>query len=331
MRRIRITKAKAAALAALLLLGAGVVVARNDRIRNRDLYQSSFTSTENRSTLRTADSSAMGKMTPAPQADVASDSLGSDSVASGGGSAMAQGSPVVPGSPRVVRTAELRVEVAKNGFGAAFDRVASIAASHGGFVASSSTASSVGESGRQVPSGELAIRVPADRFDSARQALAGLGKVETQAIRGEDVSGQIVDYDARLRSLTAQEDALRTLVGKAGSVGEVLQVQSTLFGVRQQIEQLSAQRADLDQRASLSSISVSLFEPGAQFVTKPVPEPATGLAGSLERAVDGAISVVGGMMVALGWTTPVAALGLVLWLLARLARAARRPPAVPVA
>ncbi|HEX7277220.1 MAG TPA: hypothetical protein VF244_07575, partial [Acidimicrobiales bacterium] len=49
------------------------------------------------------------------------------------------GSTPVPGSPRIVRTGELRVNVGKDGFGAAFDRVASIAAAHGGFVASSST------------------------------------------------------------------------------------------------------------------------------------------------------------------------------------------------
>jgi hypothetical protein len=50
------------------------------------------------------------------------------------------GSGVVPGSPRIVRSADLRVKVAKGGFGAAFDRVASVAAANGGFVSSSSTA-----------------------------------------------------------------------------------------------------------------------------------------------------------------------------------------------
>lgn len=239
---------------------------------------------------------------------------------------------LVPGAQKVVRTAELRVEVTADGFDAAFDRAAGIAAANGGFVAGSSTSSFVPPDGitterrpedRSARSGELTLRVPADRFDAVRQALAGLGKVESQSIRGEDVSGQLVDFEARLRSLGAQEEALRTLLGKAVAVGEVIQVQSQLFSVRQQIEQLEAQRADLDQRASLSTISVSLFEPGAAFA--PFPKPATGLARSFERAVEGAVAVVGGMIVAVGWSLPLAGIGLLVWLVVRLRRRAARP------
>ena len=225
---------------------------------------------------------------------------------------------VVPGSPRVVRTADLRVKVGKGGFGVAFDRVASIAAANGGFVSSSST--STAEDAR---SGQVTVRVPADRFDAARQGLGALGEVEEQSIRGEDVSGQLVDYDARLKSLQAQEDALRVLVGQAKAVGEVLQVQSSLFTVRQQIEQLKAQKANLEQSASLSTIQVALFEPGAVAIVRPVDDRS--LARSFEQAVDGMLAVVGGMIVVVGWLVPVTVLGLLVWGGSRLLR--RRPSA----
>ena len=231
---------------------------------------------------------------------------------------------VVPGAPRVVRTGELRLEVPRGGFNAAFDRVASIASTHGGFVASSSTSSSRDEDDREVRFGELSVRVPADRFDAARQALSGLGELEGQSIRGEDVSGQLVDYEARLRSLTAQEDALRTLLARAGAVGEVLQVQSSLFSVRQQIEQLAAQRAELEQRAALATISISLYEPGALPEIRPPEPPPTSLANSFRRAVEGALTVVGGMIVVVGWLAPLVALGLVVWVLGRLGGKGRR-------
>ena len=191
----------------------------------------------------------------------------------------------MPGSPRIVRTGELRVNVGKNGFDVAFDRVASIAAAHGGFVASSSTSSI-----DKARSGELTVRIPSDRFDAARRDLAALGKVEYQALRGEDVSGQLVDYDARLKSLTAQEEALRGLLTRATAVGEVLEVQNSLFDVRQQIEQLTAQKQNLEQAASLSTIQVSVFEPGAGFEPRPVEEDK-GLAHAFERSVDGAVAV----------------------------------------
>ena len=224
---------------------------------------------------------------------------------------------VVPGAPRVVRTADLRVKVAKGGFGTAFDRVASLAAANGGFVSSSSTASV-----DDARSGELTVRVPADRFDAVRQSLSDLGEVESQAIRGEDVSGQLVDFDARLKSLQAQEDALRVLVGQAKAVGEVLQVQSSLFSVRQQIEQLKAQKANLEQATTLATLHLSLFEPGAGSVVRPV-EDDRSLAHSFERAVDGMLAVVGGMIVVVGYLVPVAVLGLLAWAGSRLLR--RRP------
>jgi hypothetical protein len=230
---------------------------------------------------------------------------------------------VVPGAPRVVRTAELRVEVAKGGFAGAFDRVASIATAAGGFLSSSSSASNDG-----VRSGELTVRVPADRFESVRQSLSGLGEVEGQAIRGEDVSGQLVDYEARLKSLQAQEAALLTLVGQAKEVGDVLRVQSTLFSVRQQIEQLQAQRANLEQQVSLATIQVSLFEPGAVSF-KPVDDESPSLSRSFERAVDGTVAVVGGMIVVVGYLVPIAVLGLLVWGASRIFR--RRPPVAPEA
>ena len=230
----------------------------------------------------------------------------------GGGS-----TAVVPGAPRVVRTADLRVRVDKGAFSAAFDRVASLAAANGGFVTASSTASA-----EDARSGDLTVRVPADRFDVVRQALGGLGKVESQSIRGEDVSGQLVDYEARLTSLRAQEEALRVLVGQAKDVGDVLQVQSSLFGVRQQIEQLQAQKANLEQATSLATIQVAVFEPGAPALYRPVDgEPS--LARSFEQAVDGMLAVVGGMIVVVGYAVPLAVLGLLIWVGSRIFR--RRP------
>jgi hypothetical protein len=231
---------------------------------------------------------------------------------------------VVPGAPKVVRTADVQVKVAKGGFNAAFDRVASVAAANGGFVSGSTTASN-----DDARSGMLTVRVPADRFDTVRLALGELGDIESQSIRGDDVSGQLVDYEARLRSLQAQEESLLVLVGRATAVGEVLQVQSTLFNVRQQIEQLKAQKANLEQSVSLATLQISLFEPGAAGVVRPVDDQPS-LARSFEEAVDGTVSVVGGMIVVVGYLIPIAVLGLLGWGAGRVMR--RRPvPQAPAA
>jgi len=279
-----------------------------------------------------------GRGTPRSKGGSGSDTAMAQAGPAGPAGAGGAGGVVPPGGPRVVRTASLRVEVAHGGFGGAFDKAQALATANGGFVASSSTATggrtsvepTSAEEGAKVrpQAGELVLRVPADRFDTVRRALAELGTVGGESVQGDDVTAQLVDYEARLKSLSAEEDALRTLLGRATAVGEVLGVQGRLFEVRQQVEQLQAQRDQLDRAATFATVSVSMFEPGA--VTGPPAEPVDGLARSLRQAVRGSVSVVGGMIVVVGWLTPIALFALAGWGVVRLGRRLRRRPS-PVA
>jgi hypothetical protein len=249
----------------------------------------------------------------------AADTAAGGTVASASAPSLAVGAK---GGAKVVKTATLRVQVGKGRFQSAFDRAAGVAAGHGGYVASSSEAT-VDDKASE---GTITVRVPADQFDNARRDLGALGKVQHQELGGQDVTAQIVDYDARIRSLQGQEQALSTLLSRARSVGEVLEVQGQLFNVRQQIEQLQAERANIDAQAEMSTINLAVFEPGAAL-TRPEPEPATGLAHSWSRAWDGAVAVVGGTVIVVGYLLPLAMLGLIAWGAWRVASRRRRPSA----
>ncbi len=322
MRSMRgLGRSRAVMLAVVVLAGAGAVVALVGR-------GSSSTSPHPPSTGVVGESTKQAgpKTDAAVPSRVAADpapSTGAPNAVPGGAA-----QPDVAVGPRVVRTAEVTVGVAAGAFSRAFDGITAAVMAQGGYVtASSASTGSTGPEGSTVPgagdrarhprSGDLTLRVPADRFDAVRTSLAGLGTVEQEQLRGEDVTAQIVDYDARLKSLQAEEEALRTLVGRATAVGEVLQVQSQLFEVRQQVERLQAQRDQLDQQASLATIHVALHEPGASFQ---VPQPTTGLARAWERAVAGSLAIVGGTIVVLGWLAPVAVVGLLAWAVIRLRR-----------
>ena len=253
----------------------------------------------------------------------------------GGGSAAGSAAPVapVPAPPavaqpdgvvppaedRVIRRAELSLEVRRGTFARAFDEASRVAARYGGFVAGSSSASSED----RLSSGSLTLRVPAAHFDAARADLSGLGRVERQQLSGEDVGGQLVDLGARLASLRAQEDALRTLMGRATTVGQTLEVQNQLFAVRQQIEVLAGQQAQLQDAVQLATITVALAEPGVA-ATRPEPEPE-GLARAVERALDGAEAVLAGTIVVIGYAVPLVALALLAWTVVRLATRRHRP------
>lgn len=254
---------------------------------------------------------------------------GATSFATGGGSGD-QASPVeqagrVPAAEsRVVKTAQLELSVSSGArVTNATERVNHIAEAHGGFIAS--TDASKGDH-RQTT---ITLRVPVDRYDAALTELRRLGKVTSETLGGRDVTSTLVDLDARLRTLRAQEAALNALVSKARTVGETLEVAREAANVRMQIEQLAAQQAQLADQADFATISLHIFGPGVASEKDPKPQPL--LLDSAERAVAATLAVFGGTIILLGYVVPsalLAAIGYGLWRLVRGRRVATEGAAV---
>lgn len=242
---------------------------------------------------------------------------GSSGSADGAQAPLPNAVPATTGNQQVIRSAELRIELKKGGFREAFERATFLAGSHQGFVVDSSSE----RSSEGLTSGAVVIRVPAANFDKARKDLATLGKVQSEQVKGEDVSGQLVDIAARLRNLQAQEAALRGLMERSATVPETMQVQTNLFGVREQIEQLTGQEARLKDGVAMSTIRIAIAESGAAILTEPEPEP-TGIAAAFRRALDGAVAVVSAAIIAVGYLTPIVVL---LGLILMTSRIVRRP------
>ncbi|HMK10908.1 MAG TPA: DUF4349 domain-containing protein [Acidimicrobiales bacterium] len=262
-------------------------------------------------------------------ATIAANAAPDPAFATGGGDVAQAPTPpaALDAGPKIVKTADLTVSIAKGKFTGAFAAASRIATANGGFVVSSSTSTdgfvpgpiplddasaqpgpqTQAQSDSRARAGQLTIRVPADKFDSTRAALSGLGDVENETINGQDVTAQLVDMNARITSLKAEEAAFQTLLGKATAIGDVLQIQDQLFNVRTQIEELQAQQANLDDQATFSTITVSMYEPGVVFTPTPEREPSI-LAKAWDDAAGGALNVLGGMVVVLGYAVPLGAL-----------------------
>jgi type IV secretory pathway TrbD component len=215
--------------------------------------------------------------------------------------------------PLIEKTASLSLTVPRGTFPTAFARAETVAASFGGFVASSSSG------GTKDHSGELTIRVPAERFDDALAALRPLGRVDAQTIAGKDVTAQYVDLNARLATWKAQEAALIRLMAKAASVDDTLRVQTQLQRVQLTIEELQGQIRLLNDQTANATITVALAEAGA------TPTPATkvtnpSLGQGWRHAVAGFFGVLFAVVVGAGYVLPIAAFGLALWLIVRWTR-----------
>jgi hypothetical protein len=103
----------------------------------------------------------------------------------------------------------------------------------------------------------ITYRIPADKWETALDALRKLGKELTENTSSADVTGQIVDLDARIRNLKASETALVGYISKATKVSDVLDIESRLSDVRGQIEQLTAQKAGLDDQVAYATLAVT--------------------------------------------------------------------------
>ena len=118
----------------------------------------------------------------------------------------------------------------------------------------------------------LSLRVPQARLDRTLEELAALGTVLSQQITAEDVTNQLVDFDARLKNLQRTEQTLLEIMERSGKVADVLEVARELANVRQSIEQIDASLTNLRNQVAFSSIDVYVIE--ARVTTPQVSRPA---------------------------------------------------------
>lgn len=257
---------------------------------------------------------------PAPLAQ--NESTGSQSAGGGVAAAPDAIAPPVPGGggsafpPQVIRTADVEIKVKDGGFERAWDRADQIARSLGGFVTDSSTETIRSKLAR----GTVTMRIPADKLETALDELARVGSVVRLSRSGNDVSGQIVDVEARLRALQAHEAQLLELMGKAQNVSETLEIRTRLNDVRMQIEQTQAQQQYLKNQVAMATVRATIYEPDA------VPEdvrPAGRLGVAWDNAREATVTIMAGVLVTLGYLAPIALLAVIAWALVALVRRRR--------
>ena len=220
-------------------------------------------------------------------------------------------------APRVlIRTADLRLRV--RDYDDARRAVAATARRMGAFVA--------GEAEQRLPyevTNTLTLRVEAARFDTLMEALAALGEeVVERRVSVADVTEQAVDLESRLRARRAVEARYVEILGRSGTIEDVLAVEARLAETREAIELAEGQLRGLRDRVALSTITLTISEESPTGITDG-PGFFSRLGAAFGTGWDGLLGLVVGL-VAL-W--PLALIvPLVVWLWRRVRRL-RRPTA----
>ena len=158
--------------------------------------------------------------------------------------------------------------------------------------------------------------MPSTRVTATLDRLATYGRVDDVSLQNSDVTAQTVDLDARVDALQVSIDRLTAILAGATSSKDVIAAELALTDRQEQLESLQAQRKDLADQVSLSTLTVTF----AQKPTASSVEPG-GFTGGLRDGWNGLVSTVNaGVEVAgvlLPWALVVAGVLLVGRLVAR--------------
>ena len=212
---------------------------------------------------------------------------------------------------RVIQTADYKIEVPVGDFHDSYQEIGDIAAKYGGYVTSSDSSVS-GENDDQLKQGVITFRIAniGDNFNLAQNEIEGLGKVVTKQVSGEDVSQEFIDLQSRLRNAEAQQASLLALLEKAGTVDEILLVQSRLDEVQLEIEQLKGRIEYMESMTDYATITVDLFQEDVEDANKGREDEgiAWGFVEAVEYAGWLAVQTVNFVIMALGVIIPVLAI-----------------------
>jgi hypothetical protein len=186
---------------------------------------------------------------------------------------------------KILRNAELTLEVETPT--EVERKITSIAESLGGFVVTSeSKQHESGDPAKQYLEVNLVIRVPEAQFGAALDQIRSSGsRVLQQKISGQDVTEEFIDLEARIKTQKALELQFLEIMKQATKVSDALEVQRQIAEVRTEIEKLEGRKRFLENRASLSTITVNLQSPAAIAVN------ASGFRRSIREAVGDSVDI----------------------------------------
>jgi Domain of unknown function (DUF4349) len=273
---------------------------------------------------------AAGRGAVAEPAGVPSANAGVGSSASGGNAPAAQTAKLAAASQSIIYAASMTVRTASPI--ATARQAIDIATGAGGYTAGENAVS--GSAGHAA-SVSLTIKVPVAVYPAVLAELSSrsLGRQVALTQQATDVTQEVADVDSLV---TSQQDAINALDGllsRAGSIGQLLQVQEQISTDESALESLQAQQRALDHETSYATITMMLQGPRLA-VHKRHPAAVHGFLAGLSagwRAMRHATTAV---LQALGASLPfivlaaiLAAAGLAAW--RRLSRQRTGPTPVP--
>jgi Domain of unknown function (DUF4349) len=160
---------------------------------------------------------------------------------------------------KIIRNAELTLEADSPDDASA--NITKIAEKSGGFVVESQKQTSDAKATKS-DSVTIIVRVPSAKFEESLDEIRKLsGRVISESVKGQDVTEEFIDVEARLKTKKALESQFLEIMKQGKTVEDALSVQRELADVRGEIEQIEGRKRFLENQSSLSTIKLRLQMP----------------------------------------------------------------------
>jgi len=162
---------------------------------------------------------------------------------------------------KIIRNAEITMEVPSTTD--TQHKVTSIAEANGGFVVTSEAKQRENvDPAQRTLDIKLVVRVPSTQFGVTFDEIKKLASnMPQENVSGQDVTEEFIDLEARIKTQKALELQFLEIMRQANKVADALEVQRQIADVRTDIEKLEGRKRFLENRASLSTITVNIQTP----------------------------------------------------------------------
>jgi Domain of unknown function (DUF4349) len=219
-----------------------------------------------------ADSAAGG--TNGGTSNGGSESTGTGGTGTGGTGKASPRSPGAQGAPLVdtralIRNAELTVAV--KDIPAQAEKAIDIVTGAGGEVFSEDRKLDSVPAEHRI---EMVVQVPPKELDSVLSDLAKLGTEQSRRSSTQNVTDQVADVDARIRSAHASLDRVRALYARATTITDITAIEAQLSQREADLESLEAQQRSLDAQTAAATVTLHLVPIPENGQTPPPPPPS---------------------------------------------------------
>lgn len=228
-------------------------------------------------------------------------------------------------SRRVERSAALTLAAPRRNVDRVADGIVRVTDAAGGYVASSSVASSEGSGG-----GTFDLRIPTARLGRTLADLSRLAHVRERSQSARDITAQAVSARARLRAASREREGLLRQLARAVTLNETASIRRRLAIVAREVAAARTGVRRVGNRASFANVAVTLL--AARGSAAAPADDGAWTPGDAARDAVRVLEVAAGViLVAVAVALPVLLLAGLAWLASRVAVRRRRSRALDAA